>query len=49
MKKNQTAEDFAAKIADATSDTAQVRLLVKAEAVLSAEEFARLLTLIKGL
>jgi len=49
MTKTQTAETFAAKIANATSDTTQLRLLVKAEAVLSAEEFARLLTLIKGL
>jgi hypothetical protein len=49
MTKNQTPETFAAKIAATDSDTTQVRLLMKAEAVLSSEDYAKLLELIKGL
>lgn len=45
MTKNQTPEYFASKIANATSDTAQMRWMMKAEATLSAEDF----TTLKGL
>ncbi|VXC03590.1 hypothetical protein ARTHRO9AX_210077 [Arthrobacter sp. 9AX] len=49
MTKTQTAEYFAAKVAAANSDTAQMRWVMKAEAVLSAEELAKFFQLIKSL
>ena len=42
MTKNQTPEFFFQKIQSATSDTAQLRWMMKAEAALSAEDFATL-------
>lgn len=47
MQKNQTPESFLRKIANASSDTSAMRLLMKAEATLSAEDFATLKTLLK--
>lgn len=49
MTKNQTAEYFAAKVAAATSDTVQLRWVMKAEAALTGEELAKFFELIKGL
>jgi hypothetical protein len=42
MTKNQTPEFFLQKIQDANSDTTQLRWLAKAEATLSAEDYAEL-------
>lgn len=47
--KSQTPEAFAERIAATDSDTTQVRLLMRAEAVLTSEDYAKLLTLIQGL
>ena len=49
MTKTQTPEAFAEKIAATDNDTTQVRLLMKAEATLSSEDYAKLLVLIQGL
>lgn len=48
MTKNQTPEAFLTRIANASSDTAAMRLLMKAEAVLSAEDFATLTELLRS-
>lgn len=47
MAKNQTPEFFLQKIANATSDTTQLRWMMKAEAALSAEDFAALKNLLR--
>jgi len=49
MTKTTSPEYFAQKVANANSDTAQMRWMMKAEATLSAEDFARFLLLVKGL
>lgn len=47
--KSQTPEYFASKVANATSDTTQLRWVMKAEAALSAEDLVRFFELVKGL
>ena len=49
MSKTQTPEYFAAKVAAATSDTAQMYWVMKAEAALPAEELAKFFRLVKSL
>jgi hypothetical protein len=49
MTKNQTPEYFASKVANASSDTAAMRWMMKAEAALTADQFAQFLLLVKGL
>lgn len=49
MTKNQTPEYFASKVANATSDKAQMTWTMKAEATLSAEDLVRFFELVKGL
>lgn len=49
MTKTQTAEYFASKVANATSDKAQMTWTMKAEAALTGEELAKFFQLIKSL